>query len=169
MLCGMMGAGKSAVGRSLADSLGWAFLDTDDLIENDAGTTIAEIFEREGEGGFRKRESEVISKLPARRTVIALGGGAVLDEGNRARLLRTGTLVWLQAGPREILDRVGDADTRPLLADLNRTARLERLKELLEERHEAYAAAELHVDTTGRDVREICAEVRRALQLEVTS
>ena len=165
----MMGAGKSAVGHRLAASLEWPFLDTDILIEHSAKATIPEIFAREGEDGFRKRESEVIADLPSWKTVIALGGGALLDERNRRRLRATGTLIWLRASPDAILERIGGGDERPLLAGLTREERRGRLASLIAERQRTYATADLEIDTDGLDAEAVCERLQRQLEQGVAS
>ena len=165
LLTGMMGAGKSRVGRALASRLGFEFVDTDALVEKAAGMTVAEIFAREGEAGFRKRERAVLAGLPERRCVVALGGGTVVAEENRALLRGKGHLVWLDAPPEVLVERIGDARDRPLLAGLDRAGRIAKLAALAAERAPAYAQAELRVATDGRPVDGICAEIAAALGL----
>jgi 5-deoxy-5-amino-3-dehydroquinate synthase len=119
VLVGMMGAGKTSTGRRLAALLGRRFVDTDALIEADAQTSIGEIFQREGEQGFRVREWRVFddalsSPVPS---VIATGGGAVLDDENRARLGAEAEVVWLRARPSTLADRVEGIPERPLLGE----------------------------------------------------
>jgi shikimate kinase len=162
----MMGAGKSRVGRALASLLGFDFVDTDALVEQAAGMKVAEIFAREGEAGFRQRERAALEGLPERRCVAALGGGAVVAPGNRALLRTKGRLVWLDARPETLAERVGDAEERPLLAGLDRAARVAKLAALAAERAPAYGEAELRVATDGRTVESICAELVRALAPE---
>jgi shikimate kinase len=100
VLTGFMGTGKTAAGRVLSASLGFRFVDTDDLVRERAGMDIAVIFEREGEAGFRRREREAIASLAGREgLVIATGGGAVVDPENAAALRRLGPIVWLRARP----------------------------------------------------------------------
>src|SRR5262245_57960404 len=144
LLCGLMGSGKSRVGRALASRLGWDFVDTDELIERAAGMKVAEIFAREGESAFRRRESETLAGLPTLRTVVALGGGAVISADNRRVLREKGRLVWLDASPETLAGRIGESQKRPLLAGLDRAGRIERLTRMREERLDAYAEAELH-------------------------
>jgi shikimate kinase len=163
LLTGMMGAGKSRVGRALASLLGFDFVDTDALVEKAAGMRVAEIFAREGEAGFRRRERDALARLPERRCVVALGGGAVVAAENRALLAKKGRLVWLDACPETLADRVGEAEERPLLAGLDRAGRVAKLAALAAERAPAYARAELRVATDGRTVEEICAELAVAL------
>jgi shikimate kinase len=163
LLSGLMGSGKSRVGRALASRLGWDFVDTDELVEKATGMKIAEIFAREGEAAFRAHERAALAGLPTRRCVVALGGGAVVAAENRALLAAKGTLVWLDAEPETLVERIGDARERPLLADLDRAGRIARLAALRAERHAAYAQAPIRVVTDGRAVGEVAELVLRAL------
>jgi shikimate kinase len=163
LLIGPMGSGKSRVGRALASSLGWPFLDTDAEVERAAGMSIAEIFAREGEAGFRRLERAALAALPERRCVAALGGGAVVAEENRRILAQKGVLVWLDAQPETLAARVGAGAERPLLAGLDRVGRIARLAALRTERASAYATARVRVETDMRSVDEVCAEIRAAL------
>ncbi|HXX48710.1 MAG TPA: shikimate kinase [Myxococcota bacterium] len=163
LLSGLMGAGKSRVGRALASRLGWDFVDTDETVERSTGMKIAQIFEREGEAGFRAREREALRALPTHRCVVALGGGAVVAAENRALLREKGTLVWLDAEPETLAERLGEARERPLLAQLDRAGRIERLAALRAERQSAYAQAPIRVATDGRGVGEVAELVLRAL------
>jgi len=131
VLTGFMGSGKSTVGPLIAARLGWSFLDVDDVIEAEAGVTIAEIFARHGEAAFRKREQETIARLAAcDALVLALGGGAIEHDATRALLLTTpGTLlVHLEVELATTLTRCqGTEQTRPILADqANLAARYQR-------------------------------------------
>ncbi|ADU50342.1 3-dehydroquinate synthase [Thermaerobacter marianensis DSM 12885] len=119
VLVGLMGAGKTTVGRALAARLGWAFLDLDDLIEQEAGQTVADLFAREGEAGFRTREEQALATaLTLERVVLATGGGAVLSARNRQRLAAEPWVFWLEAPPDELARRLAGpgAAARPLLA-----------------------------------------------------
>ena len=164
LLTGMMGAGKSRVGRALASVLHFDFLDSDALVEKAAGMKIAEIFAREGEAGFRRREREALAGLPERRCVVALGGGAVVAAENRALLAAKGRLVWLDAEPETLAERIGDASERPLLAGLDRAGRIAKLAQLRAERLSAYSEADLHVRTDGLSVDESAGALRAALE-----
>jgi shikimate kinase len=166
LLAGMMGAGKSSVGKLLAARLGRPFIDTDDRIAARAGRSLPEIFAGEGEAGFRARERAVLAELPESGAVIALGGGAPVADENRRLLRGKGVLVWLDARPETLAQRVGEAAGRPLLAGLDGPGRTERLRHLREERASAYAGADLRVETDGRTPEEVCAEVLRALGWE---
>ena len=153
ILTGFMGTGKSVVGRRLAERLGLSFLDLDDLIEEEAGVSIPEIFAAEGEPGFRRREREQIARVAnCGNCVMATGGGALLDPEN-IRTLRTGAvLVCLQAAPEVILKRINPESHRPLLQVPDRMV---RIRELLDQRASAYAQADLSVETSDSSVEEI--------------
>jgi shikimate kinase len=115
-LVGLMGAGKTTIGRSLAKRLSLDFIDTDREIEARTGVTIPTIFEIEGEDGFRKREAQMIadlSRVPGR--VIATGGGAVLREENRANMMASGFVVYLNVPPQTLWERTRHDRNRPLL------------------------------------------------------
>jgi len=164
VLTGFMGTGKSAVGRLLAERLGVRFVDLDDVIEEAAGMPIPEIFASEGEQGFRRREREAVATLAeCQDRVIATGGGAVLDPEN-VRNLRAGAIVvCLTATPETILDRIGSEMHRPLLQVPDRLA---RIRELLEQRAAAYAQADLCIETSESDVKDIAERIVRHFRLE---
>jgi shikimate kinase len=148
-LIGLMGVGKSTVGRLLAARLGRRFCDSDQEIESRCGRTIAAIFAEEGEAGFRRLEAETIAALSNEGTVIALGGGAITPAGAVERLLEVGDLVYLEAPVEILAERIGDASNRPLLAGLDADARLRRLRDLLEERRPLYERATWRIDARG--------------------
>lgn len=144
-LVGMMGAGKSSVGRRLASRLGVAFKDADAEIEAAAGCTISEIFERFGEPEFRKGERKVIARLLAEAPhVMATGGGAFVDETTRATLKQDAVTIWLRAPVAVLLARTQRRDTRPLLRNGDPRVTLERL---LAERTPIYAQADYTLDS----------------------
>ena len=117
VLVGMMGAGKTAIGRRLAAALGLPFTDADQAIEAAAGTTISNIFEEIGEAAFRERERQVIARLlGGERQVLALGGGAFVDPQTRAVVRERAISIWLRADLDVLVKRTGRRDDRPLLA-----------------------------------------------------
>jgi shikimate kinase len=127
-LVGMMGAGKTTIGRLLARRLKRPFIDSDHEIEQRCGVSVPVIFEIEGEPGFRAREAQLIAELVEREgIVLATGGGAVLDAGTRQRLAARGTVVYLHAPPADLHERVRHDKNRPLLATADPLARLESL------------------------------------------
>ena len=147
-LIGFMGAGKTAVGRTLAARLGKEFIEVDSLIEQKAGRSIPDIFRQEGESGFRIMEIEVIEEMAGKKNaVIACGGGAVLNKINIDRLREESIIVYLTASPGAILRRTShDDNQRPLLATADRAG---RIKELLESRRSLYeGAADITIATS---------------------
>lgn len=143
VMVGMMGAGKTAVGRALAAKLGVPFRDSDHEIEAAANLTVPEIFERDGESFFRKRETEVIARLlDAEPGVLSTGGGAFLAEVNRDTISAKGVSVWLDADIDLVWHRVRFKNTRPLLRTSNPRQTLEQL---FTARVPVYALANLSV------------------------
>lgn len=160
VLVGMMGSGKTTVGRILADRLGRPLVDTDAEVVEDTGRSIPEFFAEHGERAFRAAEAEVIRRVSALRgQVVAVGGGAVTDPANTTSLRSTGDLVWLDADPTTLADRVGDAvEERPLVANSDDLAG--RLADIRRQREAAYArAASKTIDTTGKDPEDIAEAV----------
>jgi len=147
-LVGMMGAGKTTLGRALARRLGREFVDCDRVLVERTGVPVATIFEIEGEEGFRRRESGVLQELCARdRCVIATGGGVVLTEANRDLMRTSGTVVYLKARLESLWERTRHDSTRPLLATPDPRA---RLAELLAEREPLYRQTAHVVVETGQ-------------------
>lgn len=145
VLVGLMGAGKSTVGRRLALRLGLPFVDADTEIERASGLSITEIFERFGEAHFRDGERRVIARLiggPAK--VIATGGGAFIAADTRALILANAIAVWLDADIATLAERVRRRDTRPLLRDRDPA---EVLTELARVRNPLYAKAHIHISS----------------------
>jgi len=142
-LVGMMGSGKSTLAPPLAARLDRPWVDSDDELERRTGRSIATFFASEGEAHFRALEAELIAELESGDAVVALGGGAMVQPGMSVRLLQSGTVVYLRARPEVLLERVGDAESRPLLRSLDPRARLQRLQGLLAERDPVYAQAHI--------------------------
>jgi shikimate kinase len=160
-LVGMMGAGKTSVGRVLAKRLQKTFYDSDHVIEDRTGVKIPLIFEIEGEPGFRVRESAVVDELTALRDIVlATGGGAVLSEKNRDRLRTRGTVVYLRASVRDLLNRTRHDKNRPLLQAADPRT---RLTELYEKRDPLYReVAHVTVDTGNQSIASL---INRLCQL----
>jgi len=145
VMVGMMGAGKSAIGRRLAHRLGVPFVDADAEIERAAGATIADIFEKHGEAAFRDGERRVIARLlDGPVGVLATGGGAFMDAETRARIKRGAISVWLKADLATLVERVSRRGHRPLLR--NGEPR-EILSRLMAQRDSVYAEADITVET----------------------
>lgn len=157
-----MGAGKTTIGRQLAQALDMQFLDSDHEIEARTGVRIPLIFELEGEQGFRDRESVVIDELTRKDNIIlATGGGAVLREENRRRLKERGTVIYLHAGVDSLLERTRKDKNRPLLQTEDPEA---KLTALLKEREPLYLAlADLVVDTGRGNVKAVLASILEKL------
>jgi len=166
VLVGMMGAGKSTVGRLLARRLGRPHVDTDRVVEQESGMSIPDLFASRGEGAFRSWESKVLADTLAGpgATVVSVGGGAVLDPDNRARLRRAGTVVWLRARPDTLARRVGRGATRPLLASDDAGAAVEVLRRIDAERRPLYEeVADVTVDVDARTLEAVTDAVARAV------
>jgi shikimate kinase len=163
VLIGTMGAGKTTVGRLLAERLGVGFADTDELIEAQHGKSVQDIFVEDGEATFRALERAAVARaLDESDGVLSLGGGAVLDPATQA-LLAAHQVVFLRVGLADAVKRVGLGSGRPLLLGNVRA----RVKQLLDERAPVYAGlARITVDTDGRAPAEITAEIVTALQGE---
>jgi len=163
VLVGMMGAGKTAVGKALAARLQVPFLDSDTEIEKAANMTIAEIFERDGEAFFRNRETEVLDRLlDSQRGILSTGGGAFLSERNRELISEKGISVWLNADLKLLWSRVKHKKTRPLLATSDP---FETLRNLYETRVPIYAQADLSVASrSGYSIEAMAQRVLKALR-----
>lgn len=164
VLIGMMGCGKSTIGRLIAERFGWEFVDTDARIESEAGCSIRDVFARFGEAYFRRLESQAISRLADSQAprVIAVGGGAVLRDDNLARLRRIGTMVYLKVTPQELARRVGSGWKRPLVA--RRRDKAAALAELLERREPRYEMADVIICTDGLTVPQAVRAVIAAVE-----
>lgn len=160
-----MGAGKSTIGRRLAQMLNASFLDSDKEIEHRTGASIPLIFELEGEAGFRNREHAVIDELTLLpNLVLATGGGAILDPENRAHMSARGKVIYLQTSVEQQLRRTHRDSNRPLLQTDDPE---QRLQELFRVRDPLYREiAELIVETDGKTVQLVCSEILRKLGLK---
>jgi shikimate kinase len=168
ILIGFSTTGKSKVGRTVAQRLGWAFVDTDDVIVEMAGQSIPDIFAQDGEDRFRELEREALIRACARkRTVIATGGGAILFEENRALMQERGWVVCLEAKPATIYQRLKEAEARgepdvvrPLLAGPDPLERITWLKEI---RQPYYAIADWTVHTDLLTHEQVVEEILHGL------
>jgi len=153
-LVGFMAAGKSTVGRLLADELGWSFADVDEDIESTEGLSIAEIFDRRGEEEFRRIEHEALRKRVrsvehGRPTVVALGGGAFVEERNRSILMENGVTIWLDCPFPLVCARLEGSPDRPLARDPD------KFQQLYEDRRPHYGQAEFRIEIQSNDPVEI--------------
>jgi shikimate kinase len=160
-LVGMMGVGKTTIGQRLAAALNLAFVDADAEIEQAAGMTIAEIFERDGEAYFRAGERRVISRLiNNERKIIATGGGAFICDETRALILEKCTSIWINADINTLVDRLKRRNTRPLLMGKDPQ---EVVTALLAKRNPIYAHANIHVQSRPVPPETIVKEILKAL------
>ena len=142
-LVGMMGSGKTSTGRPLAERLGYGFVDADAVIEQAAGCSIPEIFERDGEAGFRSLESQVLNAISQRHSLVVATGGGVVTRPENWGLLHSGIVIWLDVVSEQLLQRLkADSTVRPLLQNDDPEA---ALNALLNERRPLYAEADLTV------------------------
>ena len=142
-LVGMMGSGKTSTGRPLAERLGYGFVDADAVIEQAAGCSIPEIFERDGEAGFRSLESQVLNAISQRHSLVVATGGGVVTEPENWGVLHSGIVIWLDVVPDQLMQRLkADSTVRPLLQTADPEA---DLKALLNKRQPLYAEADLTV------------------------
>lgn len=145
VLVGMMGAGKTTIGRRLAPRIGLPFYDADAEIEKAAGMTVSDLFTRHGEKSFREGEARVIKRLlEGPPHVLATGGGAMMNAETRALVKKHAVSIWIKADVDTIVRRATRRGTRPLLKTGNPRETIERL---LQERNDQYAEANIHVDT----------------------
>jgi len=142
-LVGMMGSGKTSTGRPLAERLGYGFVDADAVIEQAAGCSIPDIFERDGEAGFRSLESQVLNAISQRHSLVVATGGGVVTQPENWGMLHSGIVIWLDVVPDQLLQRLNaDSTVRPLLQTADPEA---ALNALLNERRPLYAEADLTV------------------------
>ena len=163
VLVGMMGAGKSTVGRALAKQLDWEFSDTDHIIEISTGVSIPTIFEIEGEDGFRRRENQALVNFEgASHCVLATGGGIILSKENREILRRIGKVVYLKAAAKDLFERTKLDRNRPLLQDPNPE---QKIKTLLAIRRPLYeSCADLVIETGKQPVSQIVNKICHLLK-----
>lgn len=157
-LIGFMGCGKSTIARMISKKLGVAQVEMDELIEEEQGMSITEIFEKFGEEHFRDIETDLVHRLQEKDgVVVSCGGGAVLREENRNMMKESGVIVLLTAQPETILARVKNSTNRPVL---NGNMNVEYITALMERRKACYEdAADITVTTDGKSVEEICEEI----------
>ncbi len=151
VLTGMMGTGKSQLGRKLADTLNLNFYDSDSCVEEKAGCSVAEIFERFGEQKFRRAEKNTILELLEKGPcIIATGGGAVMTEGTQEALLSRSHSIWVKSTLDDIMLRVSKNQNRPLLQNDDPQ---QVLKDVLKARQETYARAPIHIDNPNNQLQ----------------
>lgn len=162
-LVGLMGAGKTTIGRQIASELSLEFFDSDHEIEDRTGVTITHIFDIEGEAGFRKRETTIIDELTEKKgIVLATGGGAILKPENRKFLMSRGTTIYLYANIETLLERTSKDRNRPLLQTDDPQAKLEELYEIRDPLYRE--TADIIIDTGKDSVRLALKEILEKLQ-----
>jgi shikimate kinase len=163
ILVGMMGAGKSTVGKSLASQLGVSFADTDTLLVNKLGRPISQIFELYGEKTFRDHETSLLQSLKLKPQVLATGGGIVLREENWAEMRRLGTTIFLEVPVENLIQRLKRSrKPRPLLAVPNPEA---KIREIYSAREELYKKADITINLGGKPLSEWVTAIRKELGL----
>ncbi len=162
VLIGLSGTGKTTLGKKLADYFNLPFYEMDELIEKRVGKDIPRIFKEEGEEYFREMESELVrelSSMPRGPAVISTGGGVVLRKANVQKLRETGLLIYLTAPPEVLVERLGSAEDRPLLASKYREDALEKVKSMFKQREPLYLeAAEVTLATGGKSTDNLVKE-----------
>ncbi|MBF0491796.1 MAG: shikimate kinase [Deltaproteobacteria bacterium] len=164
-LCGFMGTGKSAVGKSLSLALRYQFFDSDREIQAREARSIQQIFETEGEEHFRKIEKETLSKFLSKneKTVLSVGGGAILDKENFQLLASSSVMILLSANVDEIVRRLGHENERPLLQGGDRRKKIEKL---LQDRKKIYSKVKIQIDTSGLAIDEVVQKIIERLKKE---
>jgi XRE family aerobic/anaerobic benzoate catabolism transcriptional regulator len=162
-LLGLRGAGKSTLGEKLSKQLGIAFIELDREVEKEAGAELGEVFAMYGQDAFRRFERRALERVLARneRAIIATGGSLVTDPGTYKLLLERCVCIWLKASPEEHMARViAQGDMRPFKG---RSAALDEIKKLLEDRGRLYSRANATVDTSGKTLKHSLTELRNTL------
>ncbi len=161
-LIGMMGSGKSTIGKLLAQNLNCAFIDIDSLIEKNENSKISEIFNKKGEAFFRKIEKETIkNNITCENFVIATGGGAFEDKDTRELLLKISTVIYLKTSPKIILERLENDTSRPLLCG---NMSVEKFSEIIEIRKQNYESAPITITTDNKSPDQIISEITGVLK-----
>lgn len=160
-LIGMMGAGKTTIGRKLANRIGYRFVDTDTLIEQSADQKVNELFASAGEAAFRQLETQVLSEVSTyTNLVVATGGGVVTQQMNWS-YLHYGIVIWLDVPTAILVSRLAGDSSRPLLKDADLST---KLTDLLTEREDLYAQADIRIDYEGKSVGRTCDRIIKAIQ-----
>jgi shikimate kinase len=163
VLIGMMGVGKTTLGRAASKALGWKFIDVDGQIERSSGRSISSIFQEDGEDAFRVLETDFLDSLGgAKNAVVATGGGAPMREGNLDLMRKIGTVVYLEAGPDALINRLKNSRTRrPMLGEDIEG----RVRELLTLRDATYRRADFRVTVDQMSPMEVVLEIKRIAEV----
>jgi len=162
-LIGLMGSGKTTLGRILSKKLDKAFFDSDQVLEEKLGVNVPMIFEYEGEAGFREREKDVLKELVSKKDIVlATGGGIILSESNRNLLSKNGIVIYLKSDQRDLISRMKNDKSRPLL----KTGNIEAIiKKLCKEREPLYEAiSDFEVSTKNKRIYEVVNEIIRMIK-----
>jgi shikimate kinase len=169
-LTGFMGSGKSTIGKKLAKRLGLNFIDVDDEIEKHYKKSITDIFKEKGESWFRDLEEDSITNLSqiAERSVISLGGGALISELNLKQVLKSGNLIYIESSAEEIWKRIRHSTRRPLMRDAkqrwDKNMYIQRIGSLLEQRKKGYQSADIIINRDGIEADEVAELILQRLQ-----
>lgn len=166
ILCGMMGTGKSTIGKLLAGKLSFPFYDLDSMIENRAGKSIPELFEESGEETFRKLERELLTEfVQTCDGVLALGGGSLQNQHITDHVKLYGWLVYIDTPAEEITNRVLRKSNRPMIETNNPEKTMERIKQLLETRTPLYSQAHITIKTGSKSAENVATEIAKMLKM----
>ncbi len=171
-LIGYRCTGKTCVGKSLAQALGWSFIDADLELVDKHGMTISEIVSKEGWSSFREKEKAIVKRLSILdKHVVATGGGVILDIENVEQMKKSGTIIWLKATPETIKERIlQDRNTEELRPSLTSKGLVEEIEETLLDRKPLYESAmAFSVDTDDRSIEDICGRIIRELKVPKVS
>lgn len=160
-MVGMMGAGKTTIGRKLANRLGYRFVDTDTLIEHSANQKVSELFASAGEAAFRQLETQVLSEVSTYTNVVVATGGGVITQRMNWSYLHHGLVIWLDVPTSILVARLSGDSSRPLLKDVNLST---KLTDLLAERGDLYAQADIRIGYEGKSVGRTCDRILKAIQ-----
>lgn len=166
-LVGMMGAGKTTIGRKLANRLGYRFIDTDALIEQSTGQKVSQLFEQEGEAGFRALETQVLSQVSTFTEMVVATGGGIVTQPMNWSYLHHGVVLWLDVPVSVLVSRLSGDSTRPLLQGNQSVELSEKLENFLEARGSLYAQADIRIGYEGRSVGKTCDRILTALEQNI--
>ena len=157
-LVGLMGSGKTTIGKIIAKKLNYKFIDSDALIEEKTGVKVPLIFEYEGEAGFRKRETRILSEIIKMNSIVlATGGGIILSKTNRKLLSKSSVVIYLNATIKELVKRLANDKNRPLIQNVDKE---KKLKELIEQRGKLYESiADYIIQTKEKRASDIANEI----------